>query len=161
MFVLAAHPLVHLNATLNTVATVLLLCGWWLIRQRRELAHRRAMLAAFGVSIAFLVSYVCYHAMEGSVPFPGTGAVRGIYFTILISHVILAAVVPFLAVITIVLGLKAFAKPADPRSAEAVVTARRRHRRWARWTFPIWLYVSVTGVVVYVMLYHLYSPPGQ
>ena len=111
----------------------------------RERAHRAAMLACFGVSILFLGCYTLYHIMEGSKPIPPTApaVVRIFYFAILIPHVILAAVVPFLAVATIYLGLK------DRRAA---------HRRLARWTFPIWLFVSVTGVMVYLMLYQLYPP---
>jgi len=101
------------------------------------------MVAAFTISILFLISYLTYHAQVGSVHFPGQGIIRPVYFAILISHTLLAVTVPFLAGITLYLGLK-----------------RRddRHRRIARWTYPIWLYVSVTGVVVYLMLYHLYPP---
>jgi uncharacterized membrane protein YozB (DUF420 family) len=98
------------------------------------------MLAAFAVSVLFLVSYLTYHAQVGSVRFPGTGALRGLYLTILASHSVLAAVVPPLAVLTLVRALRGQVD---------------RHRRLARWTLPIWLYVSVTGVVVYLMLYHL------
>jgi putative membrane protein len=142
----AAHPLVSVNAALNGLATLLLLAGYVLIKQKREIAHRNVMLAAFGVSVAFLVCYLVYHVgvMQGkSTPFTGAGPVRYLYFTILISHVILAAAVPFLAAANIYLGL------ADRRYG---------HRRLARWTFPIWLYVSITGVVIYWMLYHLYPP---
>ncbi len=142
MLAVAAHPLVHLNAALNATATVLLVTGYVLIRCRRELAHKRVMLSAFGVSAAFLVSYLIYHGIAGSVRFSGEGNVRYLYYTVLISHVLLAVTVPFLASGTIYLGLR------DRRAA---------HRRLARWTFPIWLYVSVTGVVVYWMLYHLYG----
>jgi len=131
-----------LNATLNATATVLLIAGYVLIRRRRELAHKRVMLTAFGVSVAFLASYLTYHIGHGAATrFTGQGLIRPVYFAILISHIILAATVPVLAIVTIILGLR------DRRLA---------HRRWARWTFPIWLYVSITGVVIYVMLYHLY-----
>ena len=134
------HQFPAINATLNGTASVLLVTGYTLIRQRRIEAHKRVMLTAFGVSIAFLICYLIYHSQVGSVHYPKTGAIRMVYFTILISHTMLAATVPFLAVITLRRGL----------------TARYdKHRRIARWTFPIWLYVSVTGVVVYVMLYHL------
>ena len=136
----------HLNAVLNSTATVLLIVGYILIRQRREQAHKRVMLSAFGVSIAFLISYLAYHVWpfgEGDTKFPGQGLIRPVYFTILITHIILAAAVPVLAIVTIVLGYR------DRRAA---------HRRWAWWTFPIWLYVSITGVVIYVMRYHLYRP---
>jgi uncharacterized membrane protein YozB (DUF420 family) len=130
-----------LNAILNATATLLLVAGYVLIRRRWELAHKRVMLSAFGVSIVFLASYVTYHVQHGSTAFTGQGAVRWIYFPILLTHIVLAATVPVLAIVTIWLGY------ADRRIA---------HRRWARWTLPIWLYVSVTGVVIYVMLYHLY-----
>ena len=142
----AAHPLVTVNAALNGLATVLLITGYVLIKQKREVAHRNVMLAAFSVSVAFLVCYLVYHIviMQGkSTTFAGAGPVRYVYYSILITHVILAALVPFLAMANIYLGL------ADRRAG---------HRRLARWTFPIWLYVSVTGVVIYWMLYHLYPP---
>lgn len=134
------------NATLNGLAAVLLVAGWLLIKARRERAHKNAMLAAFGVSVAFLVCYLVYHYQVGSVKFVGPSGVRTVYLAILLTHVVLAATVPFLAGITIYLGL------AD---------RRLRHRQLARWTFPIWLYVSITGVVIYVMLYHLYPPPAE
>jgi uncharacterized membrane protein YozB (DUF420 family) len=133
------------NALLNAAATVLLIAGYVQIRRRRERAHRNLMLAAFAVSVLFLASYVVYHALAGSKKFEHSGAIRGVYYTILLSHVVLAAAVPVLAGVTIVLGLR---------------NRRERHRRLARWTFPIWLYVSVTGVVIYVMLYHLPPPAG-
>ena len=134
------HSLPALNACLNATSAVLLVTGYRLIRSGRRDAHRKVMLTAFGTSILFLISYLTYHAQVGSVPFEGQGAIRIVYFTILISHTILAATVPFLAVITLRRGLKSdFA----------------RHRKIARWTLPIWLYVSVTGVVVYLMLYRL------
>jgi uncharacterized membrane protein YozB (DUF420 family) len=145
---LAAHPLVTVNAALNATATILLVAGYLLIKRRREIAHRNVMLAAFGVSVAFLACYLYYHivVMQGrSTPFTETGPVRYAYYAILISHIILAATVPFLAAANIYLGL---------------IDARLRHRRLARWTFPIWLYVSITGVVIYLMLYHLYPPPA-
>ncbi len=128
-----------LNALLNATATVLLVVGYSLIKNGREQAHKRAMLSAFVVSILFLISYVTYHYQALHVKFTGPQTVRYVYYAILIPHVILAAAVPFLAVATIYLGL---------------TDQRLRHRRLARWTFPIWLFVSVTGVIVYVMLYH-------
>lgn len=140
----AVHPLATLNATLNATATVLLVLGYLLIRQRREAAHKRAMLAAFGVSVAFLTSYLIYHATAEPARFGGTGAAAYVYYFILISHIVLAIVVPFLAIATMVLGLR---------------DQRPQHRRLARWTFPIWLYVSITGVAVYALLYHLYPAP--
>lgn len=134
------HDLPTVNATLNATAAVLLVTGYILIRRRQIAAHRRVMLTAFAVSVVFLICYLVYHAQVGSVPFPGHGPIRTVYFTILITHTILAACVPVLAIITLNRALKA---------------RFDKHRQIARWTFPIWLYVSVTGVVVYVMLYHL------
>ena len=128
----------HLNAALNATAAVLLTTGWFLIKSGRIKAHRRCMIAAFVTSALFLISYVTYHAQVGSKPFPGTGIVRTIYFSILIPHVLLAAAVLPLAIVTLRRGL---------RRDDA------RHRRLARITLPIWLFVSVTGVVVYGMLY--------
>ena len=129
------------NATLNAVAAGLLVYGYVLIRRREFERHRRVMLAAFGVSALFLVSYLIYHANAGSRPFPGRGPVRVVYFTILISHIVLAALILPLALITLSRGLQ-----------------RRfdRHVPIARWTLPIWLYVSVTGVSVYLRLYQMY-----
>lgn len=131
-----------LNASLNATSAALLLLGYVFIRTRRVRLHRAAMLAAFIVSTLFLISYLVYHANVGSKPFPGHGAVRPVYFAILISHIVLAATVPPLALITLIRGLRA---------------RFERHVAVARWTLPIWLYVSVTGVVIYVMLYVVYS----
>lgn len=135
---IGVHILPTVNATLNATAAVLLLTGYWLIRQKRIQAHRRVMTTAFGVSIAFLICYLVYHAQVGSVPYQKTGILRAIYFSILITHTSLAATVPVLAIITLRRALRGDFK---------------RHRQIARWTFPIWLYVSVTGVIVYLMLY--------
>ncbi len=137
--------LAHVNASLNSLAAVLLVSGYVLIKRGRERAHKWTMLACFGVSVLFLGSYLTRIVCEGSQRFPPypSDLVRYSYYALLASHVVLAAAVPFLAVITIYLGLR------DRRVA---------HRRWARWTFPIWLYVSITGVLVYVMLYQLYPP---
>jgi putative membrane protein len=132
------HDLPALNASLNALSGVLLLCGYTLIRQRKIELHRRFMIAAFAASSLFLVFYVVYHAQVGSVRFTRQGFVRPLYFTILITHVTLAAVVLPLAIVTLSRGLKA---------------RFPQHRRIARWTFPIWMYVSVTGVLVYVLLY--------
>lgn len=159
LLVLAAHPLVHVNASLNATATVLLLIGLYLIKQGRVEAHKRTMLAAFAVSTVFLVCYLYYHYLKGSVEFTHPGAIRYAYYAILLSHVLLAFTVPFLAIWTIYLGLRATGCCAQEK--RTVPGYRQRHVRWARWTFPIWLYVSVTGVVVYVMLYHLWPPAGQ
>ncbi len=136
------HDLPHLNAALNATAAVLLTRGWLLIKARRIQAHRRCMLSAFAASALFLASYVTYHAQVGSKPFAGTGIVRGVYFSILIPHVVLAAVILPLAIVTLRRGL---------RRDDA------RHRRLARWTLPIWMFVSVTGVAVYVMLYWFFA----
>jgi len=123
---------------LNALSGVLLVIGYTLMRARRIEQHRRFMIAAFITSSLFLVCYVIYHAQVGSVRFPRQGFVRPLYYTILITHVTLAATVPPLAIVTLTRGLKGrYAK----------------HRAIARWTFPIWLYVSVTGVLVYVLLY--------
>jgi len=132
------HILPSVNATLNATAAVLLVTGYTLIRRRRIQAHKRVMLTAFGVSIAFLICYVVYHAQVGSVPYQKTGFLRTVYFSILITHTTLAATVPVLAIITLRRALRGDFK---------------QHRKIARWTFPIWLYVSVTGVIVYLMLY--------
>jgi uncharacterized membrane protein YozB (DUF420 family) len=126
------------NASLNPLSGVLLIAGYAMIRARRIEPHRKFMIAAFAASSLFLVFYVVYHAQVGSVPFMRQGFVRPLYFTILITHVTLAATVPPLAIITLSRGLKG---------------RYTQHRRIARWTFPIWMYVSVTGVLVYVLLY--------
>ena len=158
----AAHPLVHVNAGLNGLATVLLVAGWLLITRGQRDAHARVMLAAFAVSCAFLVCYLIYHLGQvGHVKFTAAGTVRYVYYTILISHIILAVTVPFLAVATIYFGLVGHGWFfAEERSADDRLRMLALHRTLAWWTFPIWLYVSVTGVVVYVMLYHLW-PPGS
>lgn len=130
-----------LNAVLNGTAAALLVSGYLLIRRGRVEPHKRCMLAALATSALFLVSYVVYHANTGSRPFPGQGAVRVVYFGILITHVALAAVILPLALTTAARGLKA---------------QYDRHVRIARWTLPLWIYVSITGVVVYLMLYQLY-----
>lgn len=129
-----------LNACLNTLAALLLIRGYLLIRRRDFQAHKRTMLMAFGVSTMFLVSYLIYHYNVGSVKFQKTGPIRTVYFTILITHTVLAAAVAPMVIITLYRALK---------------NQLDRHRRIARITLPIWLYVSVTGVVVYFMLYHL------
>ena len=129
------------NATLNATSGIFLLTGYVLIKQRRINAHRNAMLAAFTSSTLFLISYLVYHYHVGSHPFGGQGIIRPIYFTILISHVILAVVILPFIISTLTKGLR----------AQYV-----RHKRVAKWTFPLWMYVSVTGVVVYVMLYQIY-----
>ncbi|MBM4001683.1 MAG: DUF420 domain-containing protein [Planctomycetes bacterium] len=144
-----AYLFPHVNASLNGLSGLLLVLGYWLIRRGRVRAHRNVMLASFSVSILFLISYLTYHfgfkdGVSTSFPkYPPLWARYG-YYAILLSHTILASLVPFLALRTIYLGLK------DRRSD---------HRRWARITWPIWLYVSVTGVIVYLLLYHVYPQP--
>lgn len=135
---ISVSDLPSLNAALNSLSAVFLFAGYLLIRAKNRDAHRACMLAAFACSILFLISYLVYHFQVGSVGFKGQGWFRPVYFTILITHTILATAVVPLALITLV---RALAEKFDA------------HRRIARWTFPIWLYVSVTGVVIYLMLY--------
>jgi uncharacterized membrane protein YozB (DUF420 family) len=137
---LDAHALPALNAVLNATAAVLLSWGYVMIRRRRVPVHRAVMIAAFVTSTLFLVSYVVYHAQAGSRPFTGHGPIRAVYFTILITHVVLAAAIVPLSLVTL---------------ARALRGRYELHRHIARWTLPLWLYVSVTGVVIYVMLYRL------
>jgi putative membrane protein len=139
--VISISDLPALNATLNAVSAILLSAGYILIRRGRRATHKKCMLAALAASTAFLTSYVIYHANTGSRPFPGHGSIRIVYFTILVSHVLLAATILPLALTTTARGLRA---------------QYGRHVKVARWTLPIWLYVSVTGVVIYVMLYRIY-----
>jgi Predicted membrane protein len=129
-----------LNATLNATCAILLLTGWLLIKRGRRTAHRNVMIAAFCTAVVFLVSYLTYHAQVGSVRFTKPGSIRVVYFSILLTHTILAAAIVPLVLITLSRGLSA---------------KYDRHRRIARWTLPLWMYVSVTGVIVYVMLYRL------
>lgn len=133
------------NATLNGISAVLLTTGRAMIRRRKVGLHRACMISAVITSSLFLASYLYYHAHVGSVHFPGTGWARLVYFSILISHTLLAAAVPPLALISLTYGLRG---------------RFDRHRRIARWAYPIWLYVSVTGVVVYIMLYQIYGAHG-
>ncbi len=136
------HALPHVNATLNALSFVFLISGYRFIRQKRIAAHKACMLSACATSLLFFASYITYHAQVGSVKFPGVGWPRTLYFSILFTHTILAATVPVLAILTLRLAFK--------ENFPA-------HRRLARWTFPIWAYVSVTGVVVYLMLYWIYG----
>lgn len=137
---MTVRDLPTLNAILNALSAGFLLLGYVLIRQGRREAHKRAMLAAVTCSAVFLTSYLVYHAQVGSVRFAGTGPIRTVYFAILLSHTVLAVVILPLVLVTLRRGLSGdFA----------------RHRAIARITFPIWAYVSVTGVVVYWMLYRL------
>jgi uncharacterized membrane protein YozB (DUF420 family) len=137
---LTVHDLPGVNAALNATSAVLLSIGWWLIRRGRVQQHKRVMIAAFSVSVAFLVSYLAYHAQVGSVRFTKEGPIRILYFSILLTHTVLAAVIVPLVLISLSRGLAG---------------KYARHRAIARWTMPLWLYVSVTGVIVYLMLYRL------
>jgi putative membrane protein len=128
------------NATLNAIATVFLSFGWMFIKRGDRRRHRFCMIAALTTSALFLTSYLVYHANAGSVPFEGQGAIRLVYFAILITHIILAAAILPLALVTL---------------SRALAQRFDRHRTIARWTLPIWLYVSVTGVLIYVMLYRM------
>jgi putative membrane protein len=139
MFALADLP--ALNAVLNATSAILLSAGYRFIRRRQITAHKRCMLTACATSALFLMSYLTYHYYVGSMPFRGQGWVRPLYFTILISHTALAATIVPLAIMTLFRAWKA---------------DFRRHARLARWTWPIWMYVSVTGVIIYVMLYQLF-----
>jgi protein SCO1/2/putative membrane protein len=134
------HSLPALNALLNGTSFVLLLTGYALIRSGRRRAHQRVMIAAFACSVLFLTSYLIYHAQVGSVRFQGEGSLRTVYLSILLTHTVLAASVPFLAAITLTRALRA---------------RFDRHKKIARVTLPIWLYVSITGVVIYLMLYQM------
>ncbi len=137
---ISVTQLPDVNAALNSLSAVFLLVGYRFIRLKNQQAHRRCMIAAFSCSMLFLVSYLVYHYQVGSVSFKGQGWIRPVYFTILITHTILATAVVPLALITLIRALR--------ERFDA-------HRRIARWTFPIWVYVSVTGVIVYGMLYWL------
>jgi putative membrane protein len=129
-----------LNATLNAISFVLLIIGYYFIRRRQWRIHRAFMIAALITSLLFLTSYVIYHAQVGSVPFKGTGWLRTVYFAVLIPHVILAAGIVPPIFVTVSRGLSA---------------KYDKHRQIARWTLPLWLYVSITGVIVYLMLYQM------
>jgi uncharacterized membrane protein YozB (DUF420 family) len=137
---LSVTDLPAVNATLNATAAVLLMIGWTLIRRGRVAQHRKVMIAAFATSCVFLVSYLVYHAQVGSVRFTKQGPIRVVYLTILLTHTILAAAIVPMVLMSLSRGLKG-----------QVV----RHRAIARWTMPLWLYVSITGVIVYLMLYRL------
>ena len=137
---MTVRDLPTLNACLNATSAVLLALGWILIRSGRRAAHRRVMIAAFACSTIFLASYLTYHARVGSVRFPGVGGARALYLGILLTHTILAAAVAPIAVVTLSFAWRG---------------RFEKHRRLARWTLPIWLYVSVTGVIIYVMLYQM------
>lgn len=136
--------LAPINATLNAIAAVLLLGGFLFIRRRNVAAHRTCMIAAFVVSIAFLACYLTYHYRVGDVRFTGQGWIRPVYFIMLITHVVLAVAIVPLAIVTL---------------SRALSGRFDAHRRIARWTWPLWMYVSVTGVLVYLFVYQIYGPP--
>lgn len=144
---MSVSDLPAVNATLNSVCTVLLLAGWWFIRHERKAQHIFCMVAALCVSVVFLVTYVTHKILVQGVhtKFGGEGVWVPIYYVVLISHLILAMVIVPLVLITVVPALRA---------------RYDRHRKWARWTLPLWLYVSVTGVLVYLMLYVWFPPQG-
>jgi putative membrane protein len=129
------------NAALNGTSALLLVAGYIAIRGRRPSIHRALMLSALGTSVLFLASYLFYHYQAGTTRFSGEGLTRLLYFVVLTSHTILAMAIVPLVIVTLYLAIR---------------ERFPRHRRIARWTFPLWLYVSVTGIVVYVMLYHLF-----
>jgi uncharacterized membrane protein YozB (DUF420 family) len=135
---MTVRDLPALNAILNGASALMLIAGWFCIRRRAIAAHRACMLAAVAISALFLASYLVYHARVGSVRFQGAGTIRGLYFAILISHTLLAAVIVPLVAVTLIRALRG---------------RFDRHAAIARWTLPIWIYVSITGVVIYVMLY--------
>ena len=137
---MTVQDLPALNATLNAIATVLLTSGWILIKQKKRNAHRACMLSAFAVSSAFLTSYLIYHFNVGSVPFQKPGAIKVVYLTILFTHIVLAAAIVPMILLSLSRALRA---------------RYDKHRKIARWTMPLWLYVSVTGVVIYVLLYRM------
>lgn len=133
----------HFQALLNTAATLLLLTGYYFIRHANRNLHRLCMATALLVSAVFMVSYLTYHARVGYMPFAGQGMIRPFYFTLLASHVILAALIVPLVLYTVLLALRG---------------KFDRHPRVARWTLPLWLYVSVSGVVIYLLGFHVYTP---
>lgn len=137
------NVLAGLNALLNGVSALFLALGWWFIRRGRVRVHRLFMSLAFASSTAFLISYLARVYLGGVHRFGGGGWARVVYLTVLSTHVVLAMVVVPLVLVTLYFALRGWFK---------------RHRSWARWTFPVWMYVSVTGIVVYVMLYWIYQP---
>lgn len=139
---MSVYDLPAVNATLNALAALCLLAGYVFIRQGRRDAHRSAMLGALALSALFLASYLVYHYHVGSRPFTGEGWIRTVYFTVLITHVVLAIVIVPLVLMTV---------------SRALAVRFDKHRRIARWTWPLWMYVSVTGVVIYLMLYRMHA----
>lgn len=142
---MSVADLPHLNAALNAATFVLLCAGWACVRRKQVAAHRACMLAALGTAALFLISYVIYHYGAGATPFAGRGWIRPVYFFVLATHTVLAAAVLPMAVVTARRGL---------------LRRIEKHRALARWTLPVWIYVSVTGLLVYALLYHLHPAPG-
>jgi uncharacterized membrane protein YozB (DUF420 family) len=145
----------HVNAALNAISTVLLVIAYVLIKSGKPAAHRRVMILAMIVSAIFLACYLTYHFTAPVFVFPGTGWIKPVYYTMLISHVILATIVTPMILMTAWRAVKAWQNGAGLSNIE---TNFARHRALARWTFPIWIYVTVTGVLIYVTLYHVYAP---
>lgn len=141
---MSLNELPTVNALLNSASATLLVIGYTFIRRKNIAAHRACMMGAFATSTLFLISYLTYHYFHGATQFPGEGWIRPVYFTILLTHTVLAVAIVPLVLVTLTRALRGRVE---------------RHRRIARWTLPIWLYVSVTGVVVYLMLYHFYPAP--
>ncbi len=133
----------HFQATLNLTTAILVAVAYFYILRRDKVSHRKYMVAALLVSTVFMISYLTYHYHVGYAKFEGVGGIRPVYFTILASHIILAALIIPLLLTTVTLALKANFK---------------RHRTWARWTLPIWIYVSISGLVIYLMAFHIYAP---
>ncbi|MFW2438339.1 MAG: DUF420 domain-containing protein [Arenicellales bacterium] len=133
----------HFQAILNTLSAILLGTGYYFIRSQNRSAHRLCMMSAFLISTVFLISYLTYHAKVGYMPFTGQGSIRPFYFTMLASHVILAAVMVPMVLATV---------------TYALLGNFNKHPRIARWTLPVWLYVSVTGVLIYILGFHIYKP---
>ena len=133
----------HFQAILNTLSAMLLGTGYYFIRSQNRNAHRLCMISAFLISTVFLISYLTYHAQVGYMPFTGQGSIRPFYFTMLASHVILAAVMVPMVLVTVTF---------------AILGSFNKHKRIARWTLPVWLYVSVTGVLIYILGFHIYKP---
>lgn len=142
---MSVSDLPAVNASLNAISAALLAAGFFFIRRKSIQRHKICMLSAFGVSALFLVCYVTYHALHGSTRFTHTGPVRYVYYSILITHVILAVLIVPLVLVTLVRALRGRIE---------------QHRRMARWTWPLWMYVSVTGVVIYLMLYQMFPEKG-
>ncbi len=154
-----AHPIVHFNAGLNSFTAVLLVLAYLFIRSGKERAHKITMWAALLSSALFLCCYLYYHYLVGHVKFTYPDvSIRVTYYGILLSHLLLAMTVPYFAVRSTILGMRTQSISDNERGSDKDLELRRKHRQLARWALPIWLYVSVTGVIVYTMLYHIWPP---